>query len=282
MRTATRPALGALARSSLVGRRCRRRRLRARRARKKPDKITQELLTQPKEVALREGQGAPREEEVRRGPQVPEPRLRDVSERARSAARRCCWSRTPTSSRRPRPAYTEARYRYRDYLNRYPGAPQPRLRPLPVRPLLRQGAREARPGPDGDPGGDRAVPGPDPRVPGLGLRGRRPGADPPAHRPAGRARLRGRLLLPAQGLDGRGPVAVHPGRAAVPGLRGQGQALLLPGRCALDRLGRKDEARAVLREGRRGVPRERIRQESASPRSERKAARKAPDGRGSG
>ena len=168
---------------------------------------------------LREGQGPDRQEEVRGRPQVPEPRLRDLPQRDHRAARPCCWWPTRTSSRRAPPSYTEARYRYRDYLNRYPGRAPARLRALPVRPLLRQGAREAGPGPDGDPGGDRAVPGPDPRVPGLGLRRGGPRADPPAHRPARGARLRGRLLLPAQGLHGGRPVALHDPRAAVSGLR---------------------------------------------------------------
>ena len=89
---------------------------------KKPDKITQELLTQPKEALFDKGKALIAKKKYDQGRKY----LNYVFETypnetvGREALLLVADSYFQQKSAA---AYTEARYRYRDYLNRYPGAP---------------------------------------------------------------------------------------------------------------------------------------------------------------
>ncbi|HKD16279.1 MAG TPA: outer membrane protein assembly factor BamD [Thermoanaerobaculia bacterium] len=88
---------------------------------KKPDKITQELLTQPKEVLFEKGKALIAKKKYDEGRKY----LNYVFETypnetiGREALLMVADSYFQQKSTT---GYTEARYRYRDYLNRYPGA----------------------------------------------------------------------------------------------------------------------------------------------------------------
>lgn len=89
---------------------------------KKPDKITQELLTQPKEALFEKGKALVAKKKYDQGRKY----LNYVFETypnetvGREALLLVADSYFQQKSAA---SYTEARYRYRDYLNRYPGAP---------------------------------------------------------------------------------------------------------------------------------------------------------------
>ena len=89
---------------------------------KKPDKITQELLTQPKEALFEKGKALIAKKKYDQGRKY----LNYVFETypnetlGREALLMVADSYFQQKSAG---SYTEARYRYRDYLNRYPGAP---------------------------------------------------------------------------------------------------------------------------------------------------------------
>lgn len=89
---------------------------------KKPDKITQELLTQPKEELFAKGKALIAKKKYDQGRKY----LNYVFETypnetlGREALLMVADSYFQQKSAG---SYTEARYRYRDYLNRYPGAP---------------------------------------------------------------------------------------------------------------------------------------------------------------
>src|SRR5262245_12823869 len=90
---------------------------------KKPDKITQELLTQPKEVLFEKGKELIAKKKYEDGRKY----LNHVFETypnetmGREALLLVADS---YFAQKNTTGYTEARYRYRDYLNRYPGAPR--------------------------------------------------------------------------------------------------------------------------------------------------------------
>ncbi|MFY9552892.1 MAG: outer membrane protein assembly factor BamD [Thermoanaerobaculia bacterium] len=90
---------------------------------KKPDKLTQELLTQPKEVLFEKGKALVEKKKYEDGRKylnhVFETYPNDPMGREALLMVADSYFRQKTST-----GYTEARYRYRDYLNRYPGAPQ--------------------------------------------------------------------------------------------------------------------------------------------------------------
>ena len=90
---------------------------------KQPDKLTQELLTQPKEVLFEKGKALlekKKYDDARKYlnhvfetyPNEP------MGREALLLVADSYFKQNNTTG------YTEARYRYRDYLNRYPGAPQ--------------------------------------------------------------------------------------------------------------------------------------------------------------
>jgi len=89
---------------------------------KKPDKITQELLTEPKEALFEKGKALIAKKKYDQGRKY----LNYVFETypnetvGREALLLVADSYFQQKSAA---SYTEARYRYRDYLNRYPGAP---------------------------------------------------------------------------------------------------------------------------------------------------------------
>lgn len=89
---------------------------------KKPDKITQELLTQPKEVLFEKGKALIARKKYDEGRKylnyVFETYPNETMGREALLMVADSYFQQKTTS-----AYTEARYRYRDYLNRYPGAP---------------------------------------------------------------------------------------------------------------------------------------------------------------
>lgn len=90
---------------------------------KKPDKITQELLTEPKEVLFEKGKALVARKKYEQGRKY----LNHVFETypnetlGREALLMVADSYV---AQKTASSYTEARYRYRDYLNRYPGAPR--------------------------------------------------------------------------------------------------------------------------------------------------------------
>jgi outer membrane protein assembly factor BamD len=90
---------------------------------KKPDKLTQELLTEPKEVLFEKGKALVEKKKYEQARKY----LNHVFETypneqlGREALLLVADSYFKQKSTT---GYTEARYRYRDYLNRYPGAPQ--------------------------------------------------------------------------------------------------------------------------------------------------------------
>jgi len=89
----------------------------------KPDPITQELLTQPKEVLFEKGKALIEKKKYDQGRKylnhVFENYPNDqIGREALLMVADSYFKQKSTSS------YTEARYRYRDYLNRYPGAPR--------------------------------------------------------------------------------------------------------------------------------------------------------------
>jgi outer membrane protein assembly factor BamD len=92
-------------------------------AAKKPDKLTQELLTQPKEVLFEKGKALLEKKKYEDARKY----LNHVFETypnesmGREALLLVADSYFKQNSTT---GYTEARYRYRDYLNRYPGRPQ--------------------------------------------------------------------------------------------------------------------------------------------------------------
>jgi len=89
---------------------------------KKPDKITQELLTEPKEALFEKGKALIAKKKYEQGRKYLNyvfetyPNETIGREALLLVADSYFQQKTTTS-------YTEARYRYRDYLNRYPGAP---------------------------------------------------------------------------------------------------------------------------------------------------------------
>jgi len=89
---------------------------------KKPDKITQELLTQPKEVLFEKGKALIAKKKYDQGRKY----LNYVFETYpnETVGREALLMVADSYfQQKNAAAYTEARYRYRDYLNRYPGAP---------------------------------------------------------------------------------------------------------------------------------------------------------------
>ena len=90
---------------------------------KKPDAITQELLTTPKEQLFEKGKGLIDKKKYDNGRKylnhVFENYPNDPVGREALMLVADSYFRQKTTS-----SYTEARYRYRDYLNRYPGAPR--------------------------------------------------------------------------------------------------------------------------------------------------------------
>lgn len=90
---------------------------------KKPDKLTQELLSQPKEVLFQKGKALIEKKRYDMGRKylnfVFETYPNDpLGRQALLLAADSFFRQGGTSG------YTEARFRYRDYLNRYPGTPQ--------------------------------------------------------------------------------------------------------------------------------------------------------------
>jgi outer membrane protein assembly factor BamD len=89
---------------------------------KKPDKITQELLTQPKEALFEKGKALIAKKKYDQGRKylnyVFETYPNETVGREALLLVADSYFQQKTAA-----AYTEARYRYRDYLNRYPGAP---------------------------------------------------------------------------------------------------------------------------------------------------------------
>jgi outer membrane protein assembly factor BamD len=92
-------------------------------AAKKPDKITQELLSTPKEVLYQKGQALIAKKKWDQGRKylsyVFETYPNDVLGREALLLVADSYVKQGGTA-----AYTEARYRYRDYLNRYPDAPR--------------------------------------------------------------------------------------------------------------------------------------------------------------
>jgi outer membrane protein assembly factor BamD len=90
---------------------------------KKPDKITQELLNSPKEVLFEKGKALLAKKKYDEGRKylnfVFETYPNDLEGRQALLLVADSYFRQGSTS-----GYTEARFRYRDYLNRYPGAPQ--------------------------------------------------------------------------------------------------------------------------------------------------------------
>ena len=90
---------------------------------KKPDKLTQELLTQPKEVLFERGKALVEKKKYEDGRKylnhVFETYPNEAMGREALLLVADSYFRQKSST-----GYTEARYRYRDYLNRYPGVPQ--------------------------------------------------------------------------------------------------------------------------------------------------------------
>jgi outer membrane protein assembly factor BamD len=89
---------------------------------KKPDKITQELLTEPKEELFARGKALIAKKKYEQGRKylnyVFETYPNDTVGREALLMVADSYFQQKTTA-----GYTEARYRYRDYLNRYPGAP---------------------------------------------------------------------------------------------------------------------------------------------------------------
>jgi outer membrane protein assembly factor BamD len=89
---------------------------------KKPDKITQELLTQPKEALFEKGKALIAKKKYDQGRKylnyVFETYPNETVGREALLLVADSYFQQKTAA-----SYTEARYRYRDYLNRYPGAP---------------------------------------------------------------------------------------------------------------------------------------------------------------
>jgi len=89
---------------------------------KKPDKITQELLTQPKEALFEKGKALIAKKKYDQGRKylnyVFETYPNETIGREALLVVADSYFQQKTAT-----GYTEARYRYRDYLNRYPGAP---------------------------------------------------------------------------------------------------------------------------------------------------------------
>ena len=90
---------------------------------RKPDKITQELLTSPKEVLFEKGKGLFDRKKFDQGRKylnfVFETYPNEKEGRQALLLVADSYFRQGGAT-----GYTEARFRYRDYLNRYPGAPQ--------------------------------------------------------------------------------------------------------------------------------------------------------------
>ncbi len=90
---------------------------------KKPDKITQELLNTPKETLFTKGKGLIEKKKYEQGRKylsfVFETYPNDPLGRQALLMVADSYFRQGGTT-----GYTEARFRYRDYLNRYPGAPQ--------------------------------------------------------------------------------------------------------------------------------------------------------------
>jgi outer membrane protein assembly factor BamD len=92
-------------------------------AAKKPDKLTQELLTQPKEVLFEKGKALLEKKKYEDARKY----LNHVFETYPNEAmgrESLLLVADSYFKQNSTTGYTEARYRYRDYLNRYPGAPQ--------------------------------------------------------------------------------------------------------------------------------------------------------------
>ena len=90
---------------------------------KKPDKITQELLTQPKEVLFEKGKELLARKKYEDGRKY----LNHVFEtypNETMGRESLLLVADSYFAQKSTTGYTEARYRYRDYLNRYPGAPR--------------------------------------------------------------------------------------------------------------------------------------------------------------
>jgi outer membrane protein assembly factor BamD len=90
---------------------------------KKPDKVTRELLTSPKEVLFEKGRGFLEKKKYEQGRKylnfVFETYPNEKEGRQSLLLVADSYFRQGGGT-----GYTEARFRYRDYLNRYPGAPQ--------------------------------------------------------------------------------------------------------------------------------------------------------------
>jgi len=117
MRTRLGLVLGLVAALAVAGAGC------ASKGPKKPDKITQELLTQPKEVLFEKGKALLAKKKWEDGRKY----LNHVFETyPNEAMGREALLLVADSyfNQKGTTGYTEARYRYRDYLNRCPGAPR--------------------------------------------------------------------------------------------------------------------------------------------------------------
>ena len=138
---------------------------------RKPDKVTTELLSTPKEALFEKGKALINKKKYELGRKyltfVFETYPNDPLGREALLMVADAFFRQGGTT-----GYTEARFRYRDYLNRYPGAPKRDYARYQFARLLRQGAREARPRPDHHARGDRAVPAPAEGVPQFGVHGR--------------------------------------------------------------------------------------------------------------
>jgi outer membrane protein assembly factor BamD len=90
---------------------------------KKPDKVTEELLTQPKEALFEKGKALVEKKKYEQGRKylnyVFETYPNETVGREALLLVADSYFKQKTTA-----GYTEARFRYRDYLNRYPGAPR--------------------------------------------------------------------------------------------------------------------------------------------------------------
>ena len=172
---------------------------------KKPDKITLELLNSPKDVLFQKGKALLERKKFDEGRKylnfVFETYPNDAEGRQALILVADSYFRQGGST-----GYTEARFRYRDYLNRYPGAPQRDYARYQFAVCYDKEHEKS----DRDQTSTREA-----------------GAHPPADRRPRGPRVPRRLFLHPEGLPGRRPRAFHLHRAAVSRIWRTGQALLL-------------------------------------------------------
>src|SRR4030095_1707331 len=92
-------------------------------AAKKPDKLTQELLTQPKEVLFEKGKALLEKKKYEDARKYLN-HVFDTYPNETIGRESLLLVADSYFNQKSTTGYTEARYRYRDYLNRYPGAPR--------------------------------------------------------------------------------------------------------------------------------------------------------------